>query len=102
MSDLVALLSGRDFETREFRDEIAETSFKELHDAVLSVVNETNFKRYLMKNGITNRDELKKNLEMNCIPEGFENMSIEDYPRFLDARRKLMAKKIKAYYESLK
>lgn len=305
LSDLVALLSGRDFETREFRDEIAETSFKELHDAVLSVVNETNFKRYLMilksigiekaslvrsqnvlnfgytlfiglrsrgidsnviektvrrwlvatmltgrysgspessfdydikrfmaldnpleyleqyeagslsnafwehslvdhlntsvasspyynvflmaqvnahdkgflseqieiktmleergdihhlfpkkylmKNGIanksmynqianyaylqteinikisddapkeymsvvlgqietgqgvyggiTNRDELKKNLEMNCIPEGFENMSIEDYPRFLDARRKLMAKKIKAYYESLK
>lgn len=305
LSDLVALLSGRDFETREFRDEIAETSFEELRDAVLSVVNETNFKRYLMilksigiekaslvrsqnvlnfgytlfiglrsrgidsnviektvrrwlvatmltgrysgspessfdydikrfmlldnpleyleqyeagslsdafwehslvnhlntsvasspyynvflmaqvnahdkgflseqieiktmleergdihhlfpkkylmKNritnkslynqianyaylqteinikisddapneymsvvlgqietgqgvygGITNMAELKKNLEMNCIPEGFESMTIDDYPRFLDARRKLMAKKIKAYYESLK
>ncbi|WP_027422402.1 GmrSD restriction endonuclease domain-containing protein [Lachnobacterium bovis] len=305
LSDLVALLSGRDFETREFRDEIAETSFEELRDAVLSVVNETNFKRYLMilksigiekaslvrsqnvlnfgytlfiglrsrgidsnviektvrrwlvatmltgrysgspessfdydikrfmfldnpleyleqyeagslsdafwehslvdhlntsvasspyynvflmaqvnahdkgflseqieiktmleergdihhlfpkkylmKNGITNKSlynqianyaylqteinikisddapneymsvvlgqietgqgvyggitnmvELKKNLEMNCIPEGFESMTIDDYPRFLDARRKLMAKKIKAYYESLK
>lgn len=48
LSDLVALLSGRDFETREFKDEIAEASFGELHDAVLSVVNETNFKRYLM------------------------------------------------------
>lgn len=305
LSDLVALLSGRDFETREFRDEIAETSFEELRDAVLSVVNETNFKRYLMilksigiekaslvrsqnvlnfgytlfiglrsrgidsnviektvrrwlvatmltgrysgspessfdydikrfmfldnpleyleqyeagslsdafwehslvdhlntsvasspyynvflmaqvnahdkgflseqieiktmleergdihhlfpkkylmKNGITNKSlynqianyaylqteinikisddapneymsvvlgqietgqgvyggitnmaELKKNLEMNCIPEGFESMTIDDYPRFLDTRRKLMAKKIKAYYESLK
>ncbi|WP_026503999.1 GmrSD restriction endonuclease domain-containing protein [Butyrivibrio sp. NC3005] len=305
LSDLVALLSGRDFETREFKDEIAETSFEELRDAVLSVVNETNFKRYLMilksigiekaslvrsqnvlnfgytlfiglrsrgidsnviektvrrwlvatmltgrysgspessfdydikrfmfldnpleyleqyeagslsdafwehslvdhlntsvasspyynvflmaqvnahdkgflseqieiktmleergdihhlfpkkylmKNGITNKSlynqianyaylqteinikisddapneymsvvlgqietgqgvyggitnmiELKKNLEMNCIPEGFESMTIDDYPRFLDARRKLMAKKIKAYYESLK
>ncbi|SEP67396.1 Protein of unknown function DUF262 [Lachnospiraceae bacterium RM5] len=305
LSDLVALLSGRDFETREFKDEIAEVSFKDLHDAVLSVVNETNFKRYLMilksigiekaslvrsqnvlnfgytlfiglrsrdidsniiektvrrwivatmltgrysgspessfdydikrfmsydnpldyleqfeagalsdafwdhalvdhlntsvasspyynvflmaqvnahdkgflseqievktmleergdihhlfpkkyliKNGlsnksmynqianyaylqteinikisddapkeymsvvinqietgngvyggITNKEELKKNLEMNCIPEGFENMTIEDYPRFLDSRRKLMAQKIKKYYESLK
>ncbi|MCR5607669.1 MAG: DUF262 domain-containing protein [Lachnospiraceae bacterium] len=48
LSDLVALLSGRDFETREYKDEIAEKSFKELHDAVLNVVNETNFKRYLM------------------------------------------------------
>lgn len=48
LADLVALLSGRDFETREYKDEIAEASFKELHDAVLSVVNETNFKRYLM------------------------------------------------------
>ena len=52
--------------------------------------------------GITNKEELKKNLEMNCIPEGFENMTIEDYPRFLDSRRKLMAQKIKKYYASLK
>ena len=48
LADLVALLSGRDFETREYKDEIAEESFKSLHDAVMSVVNETNFKRYLM------------------------------------------------------
>lgn len=305
LSDLVALLSGRDFETREYKDEIAEASFKDLHDAVLSVVNETNFKRYLMilksigiekaslvrsqnvlnfgytlfiglrsrgidsniiektvrrwivatmltgrysgspessfdydikrfmsyenpieyleqfeagalsdafwdhalvdhlntsvasspyynvflmaqvnahdkgflseqievktmleergdihhlfpkkylmKNGVTNKsmynqianytylqteinikisddapkeymsvvmnqletgkgiyggitdkEELKKNLEMNCIPEGFENMTVDDYLQFLEQRRKLMAKKIKTYYESLK
>ena len=305
LSDLVALLSGRDFETREYKDEIAEASFKDLHDAVLSVVNETNFKRYLMilksigiekaslvrsqnvlnfgytlfiglrnrgidsniiektvrrwivatmltgrysgspessfdydikrfmsyenpieyleqfeagalsdafwdhalvnhlntsvasspyynvflmaqvnahdkgflseqievktmleergdihhlfpkkylmKNGVTNKsmynqianytylqteinikisddapkeymsvvmnqletgegiyggitdkEELKKNLEMNCIPEGFENMTVDDYLQFLEQRRKLMAKKIKTYYESIK
>jgi hypothetical protein len=44
----VSLLSGRDFETREYKEEIAEESFKKLEDGVLSFVNETNFKRFLM------------------------------------------------------
>lgn len=48
LSDLVSLLSGRDFETREYKDEIAKTSFELLHKGVLDFVNETNFKRYLM------------------------------------------------------
>lgn len=48
LSDLVSLLSGRDFETREYKDEIAEKSFELLHKGVLSFVNETNFKRYIM------------------------------------------------------
>ena len=48
LSDLVSLLSGRDFETREYKDEIAKESFDRLYKAVLSFVNETNFKRYLM------------------------------------------------------
>lgn len=48
ISDLVNLLSGRDFSTREYKTEIAEESFKKLHEAVLDVVNKTNFQRYLM------------------------------------------------------
>lgn len=48
LSNLVSLLSGRDFETREFKEEIAEASFKTLEDGVIAFVNETNFKRYLM------------------------------------------------------
>lgn len=48
IADLVNLLSGRDFKTREYKNEIAEESFKALHDAVLEVVNKTNFQRYLM------------------------------------------------------
>jgi len=48
LSDLVSLLSGRDFETREFKAEIEEDSFKQLHDAVLQAVNQTNYERYLM------------------------------------------------------
>lgn len=48
LADLVSLLSGRDFETREFRIEIEEDSFRQLHDAVLQAVNQTNYERYLM------------------------------------------------------
>ena len=48
LADLVSLLSGRDFESREYKDEIAEESFKNLHAGVLDFVNETNYKRFLM------------------------------------------------------
>ena len=48
LADLVSLLSGRDFETREFKIEIEENSFKQLHEAVLQTVNQTNYERYLM------------------------------------------------------
>ncbi len=48
LADLVSLLSGRDFETREFKSEIEEESFRQLHDAVLQAVNQTNYERYLM------------------------------------------------------
>ncbi|MGG0940178.1 DUF262 domain-containing protein [Brevibacillus centrosporus] len=48
LANLVSLLSGRDFETREYKDEIAEASFQKLEAGVLAFVNETNFKRYLM------------------------------------------------------
>lgn len=48
ISDLVSLLSGRDFITREYRESIAEESFNKLKDGVLEFVNQTNFQRYLM------------------------------------------------------
>lgn len=48
LSDLVSLLSGRDFETREYKDDIAEESFGKLHEGVLDFINETNFKRFIM------------------------------------------------------
>ena len=48
LADLVSLLSGRDFESREYKDEIAEESFKLLHEGVLDFVNETNYKRFIM------------------------------------------------------
>jgi hypothetical protein len=48
LSELVSLLSGRNFETRTFEEEIARESFQKLGDGVLTFMNETNFKRFLM------------------------------------------------------
>lgn len=48
LANLVSLLSGRDFETRENRTEIIESSFNDLEQAVLQFVDETNFKRFVM------------------------------------------------------
>jgi hypothetical protein len=48
LSDLVSLLSGRNFETREFEEEIAKQSYDNLIVGVKDFINETNFKRFLM------------------------------------------------------
>ncbi len=55
-------------------------------------------KRY---GNITEMDELRKNFHMNCIPEGMENMTVDNYQEFLIERRKLMAQKIRTYFEGL-
>ncbi len=48
LSDLVSLLSGRNFETREYEEQIAEQSYKLLIEGVKQFINETNFKRFIM------------------------------------------------------
>jgi hypothetical protein len=48
LSDLVSLLSGRNFETRTYEATIAEQSFATLKTGVKNFINETNFKRFLM------------------------------------------------------
>lgn len=48
LSDLVSLLSGRNFETRSYESVIAEQSFARLKNGVFNFINETNFKRFLM------------------------------------------------------
>lgn len=48
LSDLVSLLSGRNFETRTFEETIAEQSFGILKKGVNNFINETNYKRFLM------------------------------------------------------
>lgn len=48
LSDLVGLLSGRNFETRTYEKHIEEASFKTLSEGVSEFINETHFKRFLM------------------------------------------------------
>jgi hypothetical protein len=48
MSDLVSLLSGRDFERRTYEAEIAAETFRRLGQGVDRFINETNFKDLLL------------------------------------------------------
>ena len=48
LDDLVALLAGRNFESRTFEESIAEDSFRRLKGGILRYMNETNFKRFVM------------------------------------------------------
>jgi hypothetical protein len=47
-SDLVALLSGRNFETRSYEGEIAEASYAKLAEGLTAFVNQTNYQRFIM------------------------------------------------------
>lgn len=48
LSDLVSLLSGRNFETRTYEEEIAHQSFGILQKGIFNFINETNFKQFVM------------------------------------------------------
>lgn len=46
LADLVSLLSGRDFEARDFKSEIADASFAKLHDGVIKFMHKGNFQDF--------------------------------------------------------
>lgn len=48
LADLVALLSGRDFEARDYKAEIADESFAKLHDGVIRFMKKDNFQDFVM------------------------------------------------------
>ena len=70
-----------------------ETYFSELHNQVTGGA-----KKY---GGIVDRDELIENLRMNCIPEAMLDGEVKSYQSFLEDRRKLMALKLKAWFEAM-
>lgn len=47
-SDLVALLSGRNFEARSYESEIAERSYNMLSEGLTDFVNQTSYQRFIM------------------------------------------------------
>lgn len=48
LADLVGLLSGRDFKTRDYNESIVENTYKVLIDGVKNVINENNFKQFMI------------------------------------------------------
>ena len=48
LQDLVALLSGRNFEEKRYEETIVEQSFDRLKSGILNFINETNFKQLIM------------------------------------------------------
>ena len=48
LADLVSLLSGRDFETREYKMEITEDTYSKLKQGVLNVINQNNFSQFML------------------------------------------------------
>lgn len=48
LAELVSLLSGRDFITREFREEIVDDSYKKLEDGILAFINEYSFAQFVL------------------------------------------------------
>jgi hypothetical protein len=48
LQDLVALLSGRNFESKQYEEAIAEASFGRLKKGVLAFINKTHFDRFTM------------------------------------------------------
>jgi hypothetical protein len=50
---------------------------------------------------ITSHTELLKNLSEHAIPEEIFQMEAQDYEKFLELRKNLMAQKIENYYQGL-
>ena len=48
LADLVSLLSGRDFETKEYRDDIVDSSYQTLEKGIQNFINEYNFDQFIM------------------------------------------------------
>lgn len=48
LADLVNLLSGRNFETRDYNVEIIDNTYEEMYKGVLNVISEHNFKQFMI------------------------------------------------------
>lgn len=48
LADLVSLLSGRDFVTKEFREDIVEESYGKLDSGIMNFINQYNFSQFVM------------------------------------------------------
>lgn len=50
---------------------------------------------------ITDRQDLERNLDENAIPRSVDQVAAANYPEFLAERRRLMAQRIRTYFDQL-
>jgi len=84
LSDLVSLLSGRNFETRTYEQEIAKASFEKLDKGILNFINETNFKRFIMiikSAGFINSSLIRSKSVLNFAYILYLKLRSQDYPQ---------------------
>ena len=92
LADLVALLSGRNFETKTYEETIAAESFEKLNAGVFDFMNETHFKRFVMiikSAGFVDRSLIRGQAPLNfCYAlylklrsEKYKNNDIEKFVR---------------------
>ncbi|MCW8129983.1 MAG: DUF262 domain-containing protein [Planctomycetota bacterium] len=51
--------------------------------------------------GITNEAEMRSNFRANCLPESLLDGEVPEYDSFLEIRRRLMAAKLRTWFEGL-
>ena len=92
LSDVVALLSGRNFETKEYEEAVEEESFARLAEGVQRFINETQFTKFVQiirSAGFISSDLLSSQGAMNfayilylrCKREGLDPADIEQLVR---------------------
>ena len=48
LADLVSLLAGRDFETRDFKEEIVEESYSKMDEGIRQFIRKYNFEQFVL------------------------------------------------------
>lgn len=83
LADLVSLLSGRNFETREYEKSIAKASFETLEKGILKFINKTNFERFMMivkSAGFVTSGQLRSQNVLNFAYILYLTLSDQGYP----------------------
>ena len=68
LSDMMSLLSGRDFETRRFLDSVVQDSYKKLDAGILNFVNKYNFTNFIstiQSAGFVSKSILRSQMTLN-------------------------------------
>lgn len=86
LSDLVSLLSGRNFETRVYEEEIEKESFEMLSKGIESFISEYNFKNFIMiilSAGFIDRKLIRSQNALNFAYILYLKLKEQKYPHHL-------------------